>query len=174
MSTTEIFEKMSQIAEVYITELDHYTDEQFNHKASEEQWSLAQMYEHICMASMLFKRNIEKCLARDKGSYEGEKNKNGVAIYEMGGFPAMKITPPQEWQSAPVGKPKAEYADIFKKILADYQALIEKVEKDDQTYKTLHPVLGHLTAKEWFVMNEFHSRHHLRQKKELDHNLGLY
>ncbi len=174
MSTTEIFAKMSQIAEIYVTELDHYTEEQFNHKTSEDQWSLAQMYEHICMASMLFKRNVEKCLAREKGSYEGEKNKNGLAIYEMGGFPAMKIRPPQEWQSSPVGKPKGEYAEIFKKILTDYHSLIEKVEKDDQTYKVLHPALGYLTAKEWFAMNEFHSRHHLRQKKELDHNLGLY
>jgi hypothetical protein len=46
--------------------------------------------------------------------------------------------------------------------------LIGAVESDLGTYKTQHPALGMLNAKEWFHSLEMHSRHHLNQKAELE------
>jgi hypothetical protein len=170
MHPVEPYAKLEQTVQHYIRELEQYDDQLFNVKRDETTWSVGQMYEHLLSSAYnLFFRKINACLTHQHGSLEGEKNKDGVKLFAYGSFPPMKIQMPEVWRGPqPIALPRQAYATALVNFLADVQQLGEEVAKDEGAYKTNHPALGMLIAKEWYQLLEMHFRHHLRQKKELD------
>ena len=166
----EIYPKLVEAVKVFQESLKHYSDEQFQYKNDEETWSLGQMYEHICNASnYFFLANIVRCLEKRKGQMGGEKNQFGDNLYFYGGFPPRKFQVPEVIRPPEiVAKKREEYVPILSKILDDAQKLILPVSLDNGEYKCIQPAFGWLNAYEWFYLLEMHTRHHLRQKKELE------
>jgi len=170
MHPTETYAKLEETARLYIQEVERYDDQQFNLKKEETTWSVGQMYEHLVSSAYnLFFRKIKACLTHQYGSLEGEKNKDGMKLFAHGSFPPIKIAIPEAWRGPQnIAHPRLEYTTLLANFLTDTKQLGQEVAKDDGTYKTNHPVLGMLTAIEWYQLLEMHFRHHLRQKEELD------
>ena len=99
----------------------------------------------------------------------GERNQYGDNLFKYNSFPPIKVKIPEAVRGPePVAKTREEYRPLFQKIIMDADFLIEPVTKDAGEYKCLHPAFGWLNAHEWFHNLELHSRHHLRQQKELE------
>lgn len=170
MTPNEINQKLKEDLEIYISALDAYSDEQFTKRKDEETWSLGQMYEHIVLASNgFFLGNVLRCLEKRKGQEGGEMNKYGVNALKHNGLPPMKFKVPGTDKAPDLEvRSRAEYKDLLQKIINDAEGILPTLEADNGTYKTLHPVFDWLNAVEWFQMLEIHTRHHFRQKEELE------
>ncbi len=166
----KVFEKIEFLFENYKSSLSTYTSDQFNFKAAEDVWSLAEMYEHVCMsAKKFFLANTRRCIEQRNGQLGGEKNAAGENVFKYGGFPPMKFKVPGGPEAANIsGRDKSVYFQEIEEILESARQMINPLESDAGEYKTLHPVLGWLNAMEWFQNLEMHSRHHLTQKAELE------
>lgn len=175
MTAQEINAALHRTLNPYIESLGNYTDEQFAHKEAEDIWSLGQMYEHLVIsANFFFLANTVRCLDKRKGQEGGDMNANGDNVYSYNSFPPIKVKVPGSDKSPqPEAKEKGSYVSSFNKILADVDALLERVAADDGVYKTHHPVFGWLNAKKWYQMLEMHHRHHHRQKAELEGFAGV-
>ena len=154
----------------YITALDRYTDEQFAAKPSPEAWSLAQMYEHLYLATTyFFLANAKRCTEKRKGQIGGEPNELGRTLFQYNSFPPVKLRPPDSLRTPePVGRSRDEYQTLFAQLVSSSDALLEAIAADDGTYKTLQPTFGWLSAREWYHVGEMHLRHHHRQQQELE------
>ena len=170
MDAKTIVDQTNASFQIYLGSLDQYSDGQFSYKENSETWSLAQMYEHLCMSSKkFFLANTKRCLEKRNGEEGGEKNKSGEGVFKYGGFPKMKFKMPEAMAAIElVGKSREEYKTEINEILDSAEKFIDFVDADSGTYKTFHPVLGMLNAKEWFQNLEMHTRHHLHQKAELE------
>ena len=170
VTAQEIYQKLLKTTKIYKDSLTDYSDEQFSYKASETLWSLGEMYEHVIMlATYSFMASVVRCLEKRKGQIGGSKNQAGNNVFFYGGLPPKKFMMPTVLESTPlVVKSKDEYINFFNKLEEDAQKLIEPVTNDEGKYKTNHPVFEWLNAYEWYYMLEMHTRHHLRQKKELE------
>lgn len=177
MTTQEINEALHQTVAPYLNSLSDYTDEQFNHKQADDVWSLGQMYEHVCSAATyFFLANTVRCLEQRKGQIGGEKNEYGGKVYtKYNSLPPIKVSMKAVTGQDPIvdAQAKDTYEKRLSDILKNADDLIPQIESNDGTYKTMHPAFGWLNAKEWYQMLEMHTRHHHRQKTELEAFAGI-
>jgi hypothetical protein len=169
MVMKNIFDKYKQVAGIWESELDTYSDEQFTKKPSEESWSIGQVYGHLVIGTMNYHiRQIEQCLLSDENQKE-KKTFPGKLMFFIKSFPPVRIKVPPSPTYTP------QQPESKKTIVAEMQLLQEKlrdlsVEIDTAVHfgKTKHPALGYLNAGEWYQLIIMHFRHHLRQKKRID------
>lgn len=150
------------------SELDKYSPEQLRHIHRESIWSIGQMYDHIMLVAHEYLDNLEMCAVSGREQPFG-KTPSGERLFEDGGFPPVKIRLPDEMNSPP------NNSDSKEELMSRMEGLIErlehfeaKVDSINPNYKVEHGGFGWLNAKEWLELVEMHSRHHLRQKKELE------
>jgi hypothetical protein len=170
MKPKDIFDGIKTVFEEYDQSLDTYTDAQFEFKKDAETWSLSEMYEHVCMSGKkFFLANTKRCLEKSNGQEGGEMNTKGVYVFGNGGFPEVKVKMPESVAAVPiVGQSREVYKNEITEIINSAEMFMAYLESDAGTYKIPHPVFGPLNAIEWFQNLEMHSRHHLRQKAELE------
>jgi hypothetical protein len=152
----------------YKTALAGYSEKQFNHKESEDIWSLGQMYEHlVSSANGFFLKNIKYCLEQRNGQIGGEMNESGKNVFKYNSFPPIKIKVPGGGPQ-PIAQPIGVYSAAIDKIIQQVETQESIIENDPGEYKTAHVALSWLSAKEWLQSLEIHARHHFRQKAELE------
>ncbi|WP_341227252.1 DinB family protein [uncultured Arcticibacterium sp.] len=164
-------DKLIESFKSYIESLDSYSDEEFAFKYSPDIWSLAQMYEHLQVTGFVFfLANINRCLEHRKGQLGGTPSESGNFVLKNNGFPLKQKFKRPDAEINPVitGQSIAHYKEGFKKLQGALLATIEAVEQDAGEYRTNHFYFGMLNAKEWLLNTEFHLRHHLTQKEELE------
>ena len=168
MTTQKNYTALASSITEYIAELDNYSEAEFTQQPQGGAWSVGQVYEHLFQASRLFFFNIKSCLSKENGAAEGGKNENGEKMFALGSFPPIKIKKPKEFGNIePTAQNLENYKEIFEGLLSKAESIMNAVAEDDGSYKVAHPILGLLTAQEWYTMMEMHFRHHRRQIKEL-------
>ncbi len=127
------------------------------------------MYEHVCSSGQkFFLANTKRCLEQRNGQEGGEPNQNGKQLMALGAFPNIKIKVPEAVKSEIIPNAKETYFEALEIIRASAAAMQAAVEADAGNYRISHPVFGFLNAHEWFLNLEMHTRHHLKQKTELE------
>lgn len=154
----------------YLESLKKYNSEAFSHKKNEDTWSLGQLYEHLAVTSEFFIRQAEGCLREEKGDFEGGKTQVGEQMFALGGFPPIKIKPPEQYKAAieVVAKSTDKYAAIFAALIERLPEVQGAIEQKPTAYKRKHASFSMLTAIEWIWCLKTHLRHHLRQQTELE------
>lgn len=170
LAPAEVYQALVPTLELYLHDLDTYTEDQFYRKPSEMQWSLGQMYEHITATALyFFIKRATYAYEQRNGQVGGAKNEYGEKQFKYNSFPPIKIKIPDVLSGPePIAKSPQEYKAILLKIKGEAQLLSQKIADDTGEYKVLQPAFGWLTAHEWFQLMEQHFRHHLRQKQELE------
>ena len=96
------FETYIQIAGLWESELEKYSDVQFAMKPFPESWSIGQVYEHLVMGTLNYHvKQFERCLVNDENRREN-KTFQGKLIYIIHAFPPIRINVP----SSPTYTPK--------------------------------------------------------------------
>ncbi len=170
MKTPEtIVQELNDLLDNYKTSLMGYSEAMFIFKSDEDTWSLAQMYEHVCSsAQKFFLANTKRCLEQRNGQEGGEPTEHGKQLMSLGAFPNIKIKVPEAVRTEIIASPKATYTEAIEIIRTSAASMQTAVEADPGTYRVNHPIFGFLNAHEWFLNLEMHTRHHLKQKKELE------
>lgn len=173
---SENFSKFESLAQVWLNELNTYTEEQFLRKSSEENWSVGQVYEHLIRATeVLHIGQVRQCLQMNDSNAAGEKNIKGKISYTLGMFLPVKIkVPPSLGYTPPQPKSKKDVEERMKNLLPLVKGFLPLLENANPNNKTVHPGLGYLNAREWYQIIGMHFHHHLRQKSRIDKFLGVH
>lgn len=157
-----------EVLTIFKNELSRYTSEQLYHVPKEGIWSIGQMYDHIILVAHEYLNNVEICATAHEARSLG-KTPKGEQLFKDGGFPPIKIRLPDDMNAPP------NNSDSKEKLERRMEEVIERLEhwgarllSIDPKHKVEHGRFGWLNATEWYELVEMHTRHHLRQKVELE------
>jgi len=158
---------------IFKNELRKYSPEQLRHIPREGVWSIGQMYDHILLVAHEYLDCVEICAASTEGQPLG-KTRAGEQLFKDGGFPPIKIRLPDEMNAPPNNSDSKEDLETrMEEVMERLEHWELKVPSINPEYKAKHGGFGWLNAKEWLELVEMHSRHHLRQKEELERYLKM-
>ncbi|UJF28464.1 DinB family protein [Planococcus sp. 107-1] len=160
-----------KLIETYKSFLQDYSLEQIRYIPDPGVWSIGQMYDHLIVVAHEYLDSAEACsLACEENPRD--KTTFGAYLFNIGGFPPIKIELPPELNASPNNEKKKEDLILeLDQLMKRMSEVKMKVEKINPNYKVKHGGLGWLNAQEWLDLVAMHFRHHLRQKYELDQKL---
>lgn len=158
----------------YQDQLQRYTLEQLRFRAPEQSWTIGQLYDHVISVALEFFSHIRTCAASTEVQPEG-KTEIGEEVFRNMQYPPIKIKLPDAPEFVPRNPESKESIaaglQYVQSLLADWRKQVFLINPG---YKARHAGLGWLNAHEWYQLIDMHSRHHLRQKAELDQELEKY
>lgn len=159
--------------ETYKNALQNYSLEQLRHITAEGVWSIGQMYDHLILVAEEYLENVASCASLTEEQKLG-KSEFGERLYKNGGFPPIKIKLPDELNAPPNNTDsKEELLSRLEQVEQKMKCWESKVDEINLNYKVKHGGFGWLNAREWYDLVSMHFCHHLRQKSELEHKLGI-
>lgn len=157
--------------------LTHYrqilaaTDKEvFEKKPVPEQWSVAQLMEHLCTATTyFFGKRVHYCLSRntEKGKEGGSLSEAGEYVMEKNRFPQKQIKIPGAGHVEYDTRDVATYQGWLDKIEEEFTGLAPKVAADEGTFTVHHPYLGDLNALHYYRNHSMHWKHHEEQLQRI-------
>jgi hypothetical protein len=172
MEKEVLLEQFNTTIGAWITCLDDYTFEMLCRKPLSTSWSLGQVYMHIVNDTTFFVSQIKACLLNNNTDSEKQMHDNAKSIF-ANGFPDMLITGPATNDSVPQPQSKEELLAGLLSIQKDVNELCAAHDLPAAKGKTRHPGLLFFNASEWLRFADLHMRHHFRQKKRIDTQLGF-
>lgn len=161
-----------KLIETYKSFLQQYSLEQLRHIPEHGVWSIGQMYDHLIVVAHEYLDSVEAC-ASAVGEQKQGKTEFGEYLFNIGGFPPIKIKLPAELDTPPDNtKTKEDLIIELDQLMKRMKELQIKVDDTNPNYKDEHGGFGWLNAQEWFDLVGMHFRHHLRQKYKLDQKLS--
>ena len=162
-----------KLIETYKSFLQKYSLEQLRHIPEQGVWSISQMYDHLIVVAHEYLDSVEACALAVREQKQG-KTEFGEYLFNIGGFPPIKIKLPDELDTPPDNtKMKEDIMLELDLLMKRMKELKMKVNDINPNYKNKHGGFGWLNAQEWFDLVGMHFRHHLRQKYELDQKLWV-
>ena len=134
----------------------------------EGKWSSANILEHLARAFSGTVKGIERTLGAGKLDCRAGTTKEQLmvlAVVRAGFFPPGRKSPPMV---VPKGIPPQQAMHDIRANLGAVDVALAECEKKFGSGKILqHPVLGPLTAREWRKFHYVHTRHHMKQIRNL-------
>ncbi len=168
------YRRFVEVSDIWEKALERYSDQQLAAVAPSQTWSMGQVYMHLFEGTQQFQlKKMEEALDPE-APVAGKKKLVGSIMFFFDSFPPMRIKVPASSEYTPRAPGNKE--EIFRTIERLKQLVYQSAEKLHQiesfTGKAFHPAFGWLTALEWFALIPMHIRHHLRQKRRIDRELG--
>jgi len=166
--------QFEKTAKIWLSAIDHYSEEQFIKKRDADTWSVGQIYNHLVNGTLSYTlQQVEQCLDGSKTERNGSKTLPGKLTFMLQSFPPIRIkVPPSEIYTPKQPENIEVMSTGLEKLIVKMRETEKKLSGAGETRKTAHPAFGFLNAREWFQLIEMHFRHHLRQKKRLDNFLA--
>lgn len=165
MSLESDLARFERVCGTWIRALDDYEEIEWRRPPAPGTWSISQVYAHILEVATLSLSQLEKCIEREYG--KPRKTLAGHLVFLLGGLPPMRIRAPKTLSSAPSQpESKETVRGGLTEAIERMRRLIAAVPSARGV--STHPILGKLTAREWFAFMAMHMQHHLRQKKRID------
>lgn len=170
-STSEALQAFEETVERYLLELDNLDMEQLLKKPNDEEWSIGQVYMHLIQSALyLHLHNVDQCLGGSDATVGvmEKKTERGIKAFELGSFPPDRIRVPASPQYTPKQpENKEQLAQRLHDVVEQMRRTESVLSQEPKSEKMVHPGLGALDAKEWFLLIEMHYRHHLLQLERL-------
>ncbi|WP_178022158.1 DinB family protein [uncultured Paenibacillus sp.] len=160
------------VIEQYKSSLDEYTLEQLRYKSEEDVWSIGQMYDHVIGVAEEYIGYIRTCASATGEEQPGGKSADGTRAFEEKMWPHVRVKLNEPVNATRNPESKDELTVGFEHVLRELKDWASHVHEVHPAYKVRHGWFGWLDAREWFELVGMHSRHHLRQKAELDQRLA--
>lgn len=178
MKPTEILQRFEETANQYLNELDGFSMEQLKCQPGSGEWSLGQMYVHLINSALHMQLHYaDLCLAPNEAtasSAGGGKTKEGMGIFELGGFPPVRVQVPPSPQYTPEQpESKEQLIEGLNLVIDRMKDIMPRLEHAVLGNTMPHPRFGALHAREWFWLVEMHYRHHLLQMGRLKDFLAV-
>lgn len=152
-------------------ELDRYSEDELHYISRPGVWSLGQMYDHILLVAHEYLDEVEACASCTTRSAAG-KTPYGEELFRQAAFPPVKIRLPDEMNAPPNNTDSADQLrHRLVQLVERMESWSARLDQIDPTSKTEHGGFGWLNACEWYQLIEMHTRHHFRQKQELEQQL---
>jgi len=160
-----------EVLEAFKNDLQNYSVEQLRYISAEGVWSIGQMYDHLIVVAQEYLDDMETCASAQEEQTLG-KTEFGEKLFQMGGFPPIKIKLPDELNAPPNNSSTGEeLSERLNQVIHRMREWKSKVDDINPNHKVKHGGFGWLNAREWYHLVGMHFRHHLRQKAELEQKL---
>jgi len=144
-----------------VEQLLHFTDNNFNMRPAEDQWSAGEIAEHI----VLLESNVNKALAQTTDSDRPADQKIEAMKKGMNNL-ERKYIAPEYIRPKPHPKKRDALIEGFKEQRLILQTIIRTKDLEQKTIFK-HPVIGEMTGLEWVYFNMFHTKRHGTQLERL-------
>ncbi|MGN7356516.1 alpha/beta fold hydrolase [Paenibacillus sp. SAF-054] len=162
-----------ELIDTFLSRLKLYTPEQLCRHSGKHPWSLGQLYDHVIVVAQEYIANADECLSASEEQPEG-KTEAGNLLFRLQSFPPVRIQLPDLPGNTPGNDhSKQSLAEGLLDMKDKLNALRNRVLETNPKYKVRHNGFGWLNAKEWLDLVEMHTRHHLRQRSELERAAGI-
>lgn len=157
-----------EVLSTFQKELTTYSPEQLRRIPEAGVWSIGQMYDHLIVVAHEYLDNVSVCSEAKEDPFL-EKTPAGKELFHNKGFPPIKIKLPDEMNAPPNNSDSQEdLLNRMEKLIQRVEYWESQVDEISPERKAKHGGFGWLNAREWLDLVEMHSRHHLRQKEELE------
>ncbi|WP_127491962.1 DinB family protein [Paenibacillus glycanilyticus] len=157
-----------EVIYTYTERLDQYTIEQLRYRIEPGTWSIGQVYSHIVDVALEYLDNIRQCEESGVEQPLG-KTEAGERLFGEGAFPPVKIKLPVGMEYSPNdANNKEDHLHDLNQLIDNMRAWDLRIAGIHPLYKVRHGGFGWLNAREWHDLIEMHTRHHLRQIKEIE------
>ena len=162
-----LYKEFQPIGKSWLMELNNYNEVPFKRKTSKIKWSLGEIYSHLCDSTLQFHlRGVERCLTEPKA---GKKSWSGKMVFLKGNFDNKKLKSFMEKEHGPKEAEEITIArDKMIRVLKNMDECWAHISSDNPNQKAEHPVLGYLTASEWYRLAIFHFEYHRKNKVKID------
>ena len=173
MNTTEALQRFEETVQVYLQELDGFSMEELKYRQAEDEWSIGQMYQHLIQSALsMHLRNIELCLnpIEDAAVFSAGKTEQGMAIFEQGSFPPIRIQVPPSPQYTP------EQPATKEQLMQGLDTVIQRMRQTEPMLERHSCIpspseVWRIACTRVVLLIEMHYRHHLRQLHRLKQTL---
>ena len=162
----EIFESLGKTRENFKQKISDLTGEQINLRANGQDWSVAEIVEHVGIVAGGAAQIAGKLLAQAESA--GAKSDGGfnpplsfgeqIVSVQNKKLEAPERVHPQGKQT--VAESLAKLDESFQTLIK-FRPRIESVDASNATFP--HPFFGDLNLYQWLVVADLHERRHLRQ-----------
>jgi hypothetical protein len=165
-----LIENFNRTIDFWLAELEQYNFTQLCIKPSVASWSLGQMYLHLIADAQYYIEQIKVCAATDDHGAE-EASAEGKAMLHNNDFPDEVLEGSPDNALIPQPSSKEGLMNDLLDVKAQMNNAARLISESPFNGKTKHPGLNYFSANEWLQFADMHFRHHLRQKKRIDHFL---
>lgn len=167
MTSKNLLTALEQSTQAVLQAFASFQAHNFNEKPSEEEWSAAQIAEHLLKVDV----STNKALSSEAVPTNRPPDEKLVLIKEAMEGDTKRIAPERVQPSNDVHEPSV----LLEKITHQRALMKDAVVSSDMTeackvYK--HPALGTMTKLEWVWFNIYHAERHLRQLQRLKEKLA--
>ncbi|WP_432708774.1 DinB family protein [Pedobacter sp.] len=171
MGNIKEFYSLQRAVEAYRSKLYSLPESQFSQAPPQGGWSASEVYDHIFDASLLSLIALNECL-EGRGSNRPTPFVTKLILF-FGAFPpGIRFKTPEMLEGRVKVITKAEATALIKQFTEALEATRVKSAKANPKVKSKHPRLGYLNASQWLRFIGIHLRHHLKQLKRVDNQLG--
>ncbi len=164
---------IADAVQLYLKELQFFTEEQFTDSPPSGGWSFSELYCHLVQANNASLLAIEKCLYGQAGNGSSRAPLMSRIILYFGKLPRQRYKAPSKLASL---VKKISREDARNQMISFTNRLKEvaaKLVKSPGKCRVRHPRLGMLNTLEWLRFIEIHTNHHLKQLKRIKKDLRL-
>ena len=167
-----LIENFNRTIDSWIKALEHYNFTQLCTKPSANSWSLGQVYIHLIEDTKYYIEQIKICITTNDHVNE-EASINARKMLLDNDFPdaILEGNPANAYVPQPASK--EQLVSSLAGIKNEMNNLYRMALKSPFNGKTKHPGLNYFSAGEWLQFADMHFRHHLRQKRRIDHFLKM-
>ncbi|QHW33087.1 DinB family protein [Paenibacillus rhizovicinus] len=159
---------MYDFIEAFKKDLKSYPPDRLRRIAKQGGWSLGQLIDHLIAVADEYLSHVAFC-AQSVEEQPAGKTEAGEDVYLRGAFPPIRIKLPDTPEFTPSNeRSKEELLAGLDRIERDMLAWELQLEAINPSMKWQHGGFGWLNAREWFDLIGMHTRHHFRQKAELE------
>lgn len=134
------------LIDTYRRFLQEYSPEQLKHIPEHGVWSVGQMYDHLIVVAHEYMDSVETCEKAVEEQNQG-KTDFGDFLFNIGGFPPIKIELPPELNTPPDNtKSKEDIMLELDQLMIRMKTLGTKVNAINPNFKSEHGGFGWLNA----------------------------
>lgn len=149
-------------------ELSHFTPETFNVKPSAEEWSAAEVAEHLLKIEVF----ANKALRSETAPPDRAPDK-------MISFLKNRMEDNNKRKASEVTSPTGEEKNValmitqFREQREELKRAVETFDLSEACTGTPHPVLGVMTRLEWLYFVIYHTERHLKQLARIEEEVSV-
>lgn len=168
MTKEMLLAEWDQTTQTLLTALSGFTPERFTEKPSENEWSAAQIAEHLWKLD----QSTCKTLRGETEPTAGRPPDEKIALIKERMEATVKRIAPEAMQPS---NEVFEQRPLLQKLQQQQAMMKDAFLSSDETETCTsfqHPVLGLMTKMEWMAFAIYHVQRHLRQLAQLEEKLA--
>lgn len=160
----DIAQQLEENTDAFITLIKNFPDQFFNSKPTTEDWSAAEIAEHMIRSEFGLSRLFDG-ETKEQLEYDPLEMRNNIKTTLLNR--KTKVLAPEIIQPTTGEKTKDDLISKFKTIRDNLLTNIKTMDNQAICLKYPHPLFGYLTRADWVYSSIYHCQRHIMQVNDI-------